>query len=73
MDALLDDYRRYAVEHGKHTLEGDAEATNAAYDHLQDAFVALVRAGEGEKLFGLYDDSDPWGGRKGGRKGVRTL
>ena len=60
MDALFDNYRRHAVDHGKHTLEGDADATNAAYDQLQDAFAAIVKAGQGQGLFRLYGDVDPW-------------
>jgi hypothetical protein len=60
MTTLLDDYRRYAVDHGKHTLEGDADATNTAYDHLQDVFAAILKAGMGKELFPLYNDPDPW-------------
>jgi hypothetical protein len=60
MEQLLTAYRQHAVDHGTNTLEGDAEATNAAYDHLQEVFLAIVEAGKGAELFQFYDDSDPW-------------
>jgi hypothetical protein len=60
MNTLLDAYQRHASDHGKHTLQGDAEATNAAYDHLRNTFVAIVKAGYGHELFRFYDETDPW-------------
>jgi hypothetical protein len=60
MAVSLDDYRRYAVDHGKYTLQGDAEATNRGYDSLKRAFLELVDQGKARDLFRFYDDADPW-------------
>jgi hypothetical protein len=60
MNARIDEYRRYAADHGRHTLDGDVDATNFAYDELQRVFVSIVRAGFASELFQLYDDRDPW-------------
>ena len=57
---FLGAYRRYAVEHGHNTLEGDSDATSAAHDLLQKIFVEIVEAGQGNDLFRFYDDPDPW-------------
>src|SRR6516162_7673398 len=60
MDELLDDYRRHAAEHGQHTVEGNADAANAAHDRLQRTFVAIMSAGKGTELFLLYDETNCW-------------
>lgn len=60
MTSLLDEYRRHAVDHGVHTLEGDADANNESYGRLKCAFVALVNEGKRNELFHFYDDIDPW-------------
>jgi hypothetical protein len=60
MGGFLDEYRRHAADHGKFTSEGDADLTNAAYDNLEAAFLALVRAGQRRELFRLYDDTELW-------------
>jgi hypothetical protein len=60
MSVLLDEYRRHAVEHGRQTIEGDVDATNLAYDHLQEAFNAIMRMGGGHHIFRFYDDADLW-------------
>jgi hypothetical protein len=59
MTSLLDEYRQHAADHGVHSLEGDADASNAAYDRLQNVFVSLAREGKRNELFRLYDDVDP--------------
>src|ERR1700748_3508654 len=56
----IEDYVRYAADHGKFTLDGDAEATNTAYDRLQHIFKEIVSNGEGNQLFRLYEHNDPW-------------
>lgn len=58
MTSTLDEYRRYAADHGAHSMEGDADATNAAHDRLQEAFLSLARGGKRRELFKLYDDPD---------------
>ncbi len=60
MTSLLDEYRRHACDQGAAMLEGEGDASNSAYDRLQDALVSLIRAGRRHELFGLYDDLDPW-------------
>ena len=57
--SLLDKYRRHAVDHGLHTVEGDADAISDSYDRLQRVFISLVHEGTGNDLFHFYDDVDP--------------
>ena len=59
MISLLDEYRRHAAEHGVGISEGDADASNASYDRLHDAFISLAREGKRNDLFRLYSDVDP--------------
>ena len=54
------EYIRYAVEHGRGTMEGDAKATNAAHDRLQEVFKSIVNKGQGESLLSLFDHSNAW-------------
>ncbi len=60
MKSLVERYRRLAVSHGIHTLEGDADAANCDYDRLKETFLDMFKNGEANELFGLYDDPDPW-------------
>jgi hypothetical protein len=60
MATLLDEYRRHAADHGAHMARGDADASNASYDRLQNAFLSLARKGNRDQLFVLYDDVDPF-------------
>jgi hypothetical protein len=59
MASLLDEYRRYAIDHGVFTAEGDANGINKSYDQLRRVFISLVDEGKGNELFRLYDDVDP--------------
>ena len=60
MNSLLGEYRRHACDQGASMLEGEGDASNEAYDRLQDAFMSLIRAGRRDELFELYNDFDPW-------------
>jgi len=57
---MLDEYRQHAADHGLHTRQGNADASNAAYDRLQRLLIALATQGMRHELFQLYDDMDPW-------------
>jgi hypothetical protein len=57
---MLQEYIRHASVHGNCTIEGDSEGANLAYGCLQQTFEQIVRSGEGDLLFGLYEDDDLW-------------
>jgi Domain of unknown function (DUF2019) len=55
---LLEEYRRYASEHGKHIKEADPDRSNVAHDNLHKTFLSLIAAGRGQDLILLFDDPD---------------
>jgi hypothetical protein len=59
MNQLIEEYREAAALHGKATAEGDSETANRAYQAAENAFKALVVAGEDGKLLELYNDPHP--------------
>ncbi|HZZ77004.1 MAG TPA: hypothetical protein VFE62_00715 [Gemmataceae bacterium] len=56
----LIDYRTAAHEHGKHTMSGDSDLANQAFEALQSAFNRLVAAKHDAMICDLYEDPDPW-------------
>jgi hypothetical protein len=56
---LLGNYRLHAVEHAASTERGDAEATNSAYDRLQEAYATILRSGHANELVSLLEDVEP--------------
>ena len=59
MNKLIEEYARVAIQLGTATEEGDSEATNLAYDQLDELFRNIVAEGLRLELLQLLDHRQP--------------